>query len=187
MSGIRIFVFSCLVFVFLALGKGVGAQELVKCSWCGLNCGIAKADQVCPMIASPGDKVCVPENGACVIKPRTPTCIPRPPCMDGVKDATGKIVYCDLKPGVVYCPNNKLGDANGDGKVDLVDFAYWKREYISKLIAKADFNKDGKVDLVDFSVWKNEYLHLLTTPWVVTSVTAVPTAELPIPTPTITQ
>lgn len=25
------------------------------------------------------------------------------------------------------------GDANGDGKVDLVDFAYWKREYISNV------------------------------------------------------
>jgi len=166
---------------------GVCVKDTLKCEWCGTGCRATSAVAgVCPMIAPPGDKVCVPENGACVIKPRTPTCIPRPDCMDGIKDANGNVVYCDPRPGTVYCPNNRMGDANGDGKVDLVDFAYWKREYISKLIAKADFNKDGKVDLVDFSVWKNNYLHLLTTPWVALTTTA-PTANPPIPTPTLTQ
>jgi hypothetical protein len=138
--------------------------------------------------------VCVPENGACVVKPKSPTptciprpscldanpacmmkipeggyfcpkptCIPRPDCMDGIKDANGNVVYCDPRPGVVYCPVNKGGDANGDGKTDLVDFTIWKKEYLARLIAKADFNKDGKVDLVDFTVWKNNYLRILRT------------------------
>jgi hypothetical protein len=52
------------------------------------------------------------------------------------------------------------GDANGDGKVDLADFAIWKSEYLDKLGIKSDFNKDNKIDLADFAVWKGEYLKI---------------------------
>ena len=58
-------------------------------------------------------------------------------------------------------PILKLGDANGDGKVDLVDFGIWKNEYLGKLTTKlSDFNKSGVVDLGDFGVWKKAYLNL---------------------------
>jgi hypothetical protein len=34
----------------------------------------------------------------------TPTCVPRPPCLDGVRDSNGNVIYCDPQPGVIYCP-----------------------------------------------------------------------------------
>lgn len=52
-----------------------------------------------------------------------------------------------------------LGDANRDGKVDLVDFSIWKSEYLGGMKIKCDFNKDGSVNLVDFGIWKKEYLN----------------------------
>lgn len=153
--------------ISMADRSGVCVRNTVlKCEWCGTGCRATSAVAgACPEIAPPGDKVCVPVNGACVIKPKspTPTCIPKPACVDGIKDANGNVVYCDLKPGVVYCETSKAGDANGDGKTDLVDFTIWKKEYLARLIARADFNKDGKVDLVDFTVWKNNYLRILRT------------------------
>jgi hypothetical protein len=65
-----------------------------------------------------------------------------------------------MQPGVVFCPVDGVkGDANGDGKADLADFAIWKSEYVGGLPSlKADFDKNGKVDLVDFSIWKVSYL-----------------------------
>ena len=57
--------------------------------------------------------------------------------------------------------SKRVGDANGDGKVDLVDFGIWKNEYLGKLMTiTADFNKSGVIDLVDFGVWKKTYLNL---------------------------
>lgn len=63
---------------------------------------------------------------------------------------------------------NKIdGDANGDGKVNLVDFAVWKNEYLNFVQLpltsfqptwRGDFNQDTKVDLVDFAIWKRAYL-----------------------------
>lgn len=50
-------------------------------------------------------------------------------------------------------------DANGDGRINLVDFsimAYWYKRPLSSASAKVreqiDINKDGKIDLVDFSI-----------------------------------
>lgn len=50
------------------------------------------------------------------------------------------------------------GDANGDGVINLVDFAEWKKEYLNTIVNKADFNESMKVDLVDFGIWKRGYL-----------------------------
>jgi len=55
-------------------------------------------------------------------------------------------VLCNLKP---------QGDANCDGKVDLLDFEFWRAEYLGeRQTEEADFNKDGNVNLLDFEVWK---------------------------------
>ncbi len=51
-----------------------------------------------------------------------------------------------------------LGDANQDGKVNLMDFSVWKNEYLNNQKEKADFNQDNKVDLLDFNIWKSGYL-----------------------------
>ncbi|HPJ17318.1 MAG TPA: hypothetical protein PK639_03790 [Candidatus Woesebacteria bacterium] len=50
-----------------------------------------------------------------------------------------------------------VGDASGDGLVDILDYGIWKKEYVSNTKEKADFNNDAKVDLLDYSVWKREY------------------------------
>ncbi len=52
------------------------------------------------------------------------------------------------------------GDANGDGKVDGIDFVAWLSHYnqtTSNGASWGDFNRDGKVDGIDFVVWLNNY------------------------------
>ncbi len=50
-----------------------------------------------------------------------------------------------------------LGDINGDGKVDLIDYSLLKLDFLtSKKDSKADLNKDTKVDLVDYSIFIQE-------------------------------
>ncbi|MFA6603124.1 MAG: dockerin type I domain-containing protein [Candidatus Shapirobacteria bacterium] len=51
-----------------------------------------------------------------------------------------------------------VGDANGDGRVDLIDLGIWKTEFVTETGKTADFYGDGKVDLNDFGVWKSAYL-----------------------------
>lgn len=56
-------------------------------------------------------------------------------------------------------PANAIdGDANGDGKVDGVDYVVWLNHYqknTSKGVIEGDFNKNGKVDGVDYIIWLN--------------------------------
>jgi hypothetical protein len=51
-----------------------------------------------------------------------------------------------------------VGDYNGDGVVDMADFAVWRSAFGSSTIiygSGADGNYDGKVDAADFTVWRN--------------------------------
>lgn len=55
----------------------------------------------------------------------------------------------------------KIGDANGDGRVDGADYTAWLLNFgrtTSNRALDADFNEDGKVDGVDYSLWLNNYL-----------------------------
>ena len=55
------------------------------------------------------------------------------------------------------CISSKsVGDANGDCKVDNLDFGIWKGNYGSLYTENSDFNSDGKIDLIDFEVWREE-------------------------------
>jgi len=57
-------------------------------------------------------------------------------------------------------PAGKPGDANGDGKVDGVDYVIWLNHYgqtITGGYTIGDFNTSGKVDGVDYVVWLNNY------------------------------
>lgn len=70
------------------------------------------------------------------------------------------------------------GDANGDQKVDGVDFVVWLNHYnqtTSNGVSFGDFNGSGKVDGVDFVIWLNNYGR---------SVTPTPTQTVQSPTPT---
>lgn len=65
-----------------------------------------------------------------------------------------------LLNGTVTTVPGKLGDANGDGLVNVADFAIWKTEYLTKSGVKSDFDKNGKVTITDFAIWKTEFLKL---------------------------
>lgn len=59
----------------------------------------------------------------------------------------------------VSCPRHAVGDANCDGKINLVDLEIWTRSYIlSTYVAQADFDNNSKIDQADFAIWKTEYL-----------------------------
>lgn len=62
-----------------------------------------------------------------------------------------------------------VGDANCDGKSNLIDYSIWREEYFSTQCGnwvinlptwKADFNCDGFITLHDFTIWKENYLRL---------------------------
>lgn len=66
-------------------------------------------------------------------------------------------------------PLQLAGDANGDGKVDLLDFNILKSNFGSAgAFAQGDFNNDGVVDLQDFNILKTNF-----------GVTASPVPEPP--------
>jgi hypothetical protein len=58
-------------------------------------------------------------------------------------------------PTPVPTPVLKMGDANGDGKVDAADYAIWLAHLgtSSSGFSNGDFNNDGKVDGIDYSYW----------------------------------
>ncbi len=51
-----------------------------------------------------------------------------------------------------------LGDANGDGRVDLADFTALKDNFgTGTMLAEGDFDSDGDVDLADFQILKDNF------------------------------
>lgn len=71
--------------------------------------------------------------------PPTPTATPRPPS----PTATA----------------GKAGDANGDGRVDGVDYVIWVNHYNQTVsgVVNGDFDGSGRVDGVDYVIWVNNY------------------------------
>jgi hypothetical protein len=56
--------------------------------------------------------------------------------------------------------STKPGDANGDGKVDGLDYVIWLNNYGTTTTggaSKGDFNGDTKVDGLDYVIWLNNY------------------------------
>ncbi|MFO0897485.1 MAG: Ig-like domain-containing protein [Pirellulales bacterium] len=71
---------------------------------------------------------------------------------DGVSSSVPANVF--LRVGVPPL----VGDANGDGRVDLTDFGLLKANFGSGTTrAKGDFNGDQKVDLTDFGILKQNF------------------------------
>src|SRR3989344_4287321 len=54
---------------------------------------------------------------------------------------------------------NSPGDANGDGLVNVADYAIWVTNYNKNLsgASNGDFNSNGKVDGIDFIIWLKNY------------------------------
>jgi len=55
--------------------------------------------------------------------------------------------------------SGKPGDANGDGKVDGLDYVVWLNHYNQSATGagSGDFNNSGKVDGLDYVIWLNNY------------------------------
>ncbi|MBU3926447.1 MAG: BNR-4 repeat-containing protein [Bacteroidetes bacterium] len=80
----------------------------------------------------------------------------------GWGEAKGRVYFKDteLAPTPTPSPSYKPGDANGDTKVDGVDYVIWLNHYgqtISGGVAVGDFNKSGKIDGVDYVIWLNNF------------------------------
>jgi len=61
-----------------------------------------------------------------------------------------------IQPTQTPAPTPRPGDANGDSKVDELDYVIWKSHYQQFTTSGAsvgDFNKDGVVNGVDYVVW----------------------------------
>ena len=58
-----------------------------------------------------------------------------------------------------YFTITRPGDANGDGRVDGVDYVIWLNHYNQQVsgASNGDFNGDGRVDGVDYVIWVNNY------------------------------
>ena len=64
------------------------------------------------------------------------------------------------EPTSTPSPDPTAGDANGDGKVDGLDYVIWLNNYGQQTgngAKDGDFNGDGKVDGVDYVIWLNNY------------------------------
>ena len=53
----------------------------------------------------------------------------------------------------------KPGDANGDSRVDGLDYVIWRNHYneLATGAALGDFNNNGLVDGLDYVIWRNNY------------------------------
>jgi len=156
------------------------ASELVTtCRWCGTSCqASATADVMCLDVAPPAGQVCVAENGVCVIKDGeglviepTPESWVRPSRTVG----TPGVLACKLCNGKYAF---KLGNADCDDEIGMLDFEVWKSEFLSKVGKESDFDCDGEIGMLDFEIWKTSFLNRANLP------TQVPTA-VPTMAPTV--
>jgi len=93
------------------------------------------------------------------------------------------IVGLFLFPHVVLAA--LIGDANGDGRVDGIDYAIWVSHYSQQISGaqNGDFNNDSRIDGLDFVLWLSHYGNILAT----NTPTAVPNSPTSTPRPTNTQ
>lgn len=151
------------------------------------RCGEGKAGEEKACVQVMPTKYCVLR-----VTPSRPTPTPRYDCRDIqpqclVAPCPTMTVCTELPIPTPTVYVDKSGDANGDGKVNLVDFDIWKKEYLKIYITKkADFDKNGSVNLVDFSIWKRGYLNISVSPIPVLScvprpacLDAVPACTMP--------
>ncbi|MDO8497873.1 MAG: hypothetical protein Q7S61_05010 [bacterium] len=60
--------------------------------------------------------------------------------------------------GSTTCASNAQGDANCDGKIDMIDFEIFRKEMAGELKTfKGDFNKNKRIDIVDFEIWRANF------------------------------
>ncbi len=72
-----------------------------------------------------------------------------------------------VSPLSVYAQSGANGDANGDGKVDNLDYNIWLGYYgqtVNDGVKSGDFNLNGLVDGIDYTIWLTTYGTVITPP-----------------------
>ncbi|GEM_PF-5551149 len=96
--------------------------------------------------------------GIPVSKNITLVAIPTPTGNVGIGKTSPQVTLTIVPPTATPTKAAVLGDADGNGIVNIVDYNIWREEYLALSNTKrADFNKDGKVDLIDFNIWRNAF------------------------------
>lgn len=98
-------------------------------------------------------KITIDQNAAQALGLNTSGSIPSPTATPVLPTPTPKafLTPTPLKPG----------DANGDGKVDGIDYVIWLNNYgtSNQGLASGNFNGDSKVDGVDYVIWLTNFGH----------------------------
>lgn len=81
------------------------------------------------------------------------------PILTSTPIPTPKSITITSSPSAPYCSLKNQGDANCDGKIDILDFGIWKGEFLNELEGRttkrnSNFNKDSAITIVDFNIWK---------------------------------
>lgn len=98
-------------------------------------------------------------------------------------DINWAVGVLEIKAGSGSGGGGSSPDANGDGKVDGLDYVIWLSNYNRSTTEgprRGDFNVDGTVNGLDYVVWVNFYGRTVPTP---TPNTPTPTPNTPTPTP----
>ncbi len=74
-----------------------------------------------------------------------------------INQYTAVSVPLNITPSPTSAP--KLGDANGDTRVDGIDYVIWLNHYGQSASGpqNGDFDSNNRVDGVDYVIWLNHY------------------------------
>ncbi|MDO8621392.1 MAG: dockerin type I repeat-containing protein [Candidatus Levybacteria bacterium] len=101
---------------------------------------------------------CVNPSDGCYICPVTSTTRTSPPPPPTSTPAPAASAGQAAPPPTTPsgCPLKSKGDANCDGKVNILDYNILRDEFTHKLQTRtADFNSNNVIDDLDLSIWKN--------------------------------
>ena len=75
-------------------------------------------------------------------------------------DGAGQMNYREVTMSITPLPQES-GDYNGDGTVDMADYAVWRNAFGSRGNSTADANGNGLVDIGDYRIWKANFGRVL--------------------------
>ena len=157
-------------------------------TWCAVSGNISGCPQVWDSSRLAGSVIVAGFSANAILPVEwwyfdTNTGLTRPPLSSLTTDSQGNLVinlnnlpssvadagikvgdYSQIGPSLFPSPTPTLvpvqGDANGDGRVDGIDYVIWLNHYdttTSNGSSDADFNSDGAVDGIDYVIWLNHY------------------------------
>lgn len=118
----------------------------------GVKDPVTGALSICSVVEPPGGFCAKP-------MPTISSCQSNSDCRENARCVDN---ICTPFPTILPCSDRSRGEANCDGRIDLLDFNAWRAAFLrdipnpSDLIA--DFNNDGRIDLLDFNIWRTEFI-----------------------------